>query len=162
MPTDSINFDRAWRTSEILPFLANVGLERLSCNASATGNSSNTDFVRALVNAAQIPLPSCMNGPGDSCPLSDFVSFVQEREQMYGDFVGACGGAGNATNATSTLGFYEGVLPADGEAVQTVPLALNDSLLSTKESGAHRPVIGWLASAGVTGLIAAVAAVGVF
>ena len=157
MPTDSINFDRAWRTSEILPFLANIGLERLSCNASATGNASNADFVRALVNAAQIPLPGCTDGPDDSCPLSDFVSFVHEREELYGDFVGACGGAGNATNATSTLGLYEGALPADGAAVQTVSLVLNGSSpFSAKESGARRPMsASWLASAAVAGLIAA-------
>lgn len=159
MPVESINFDRAWRTSEILPFLANVGLERLSCNASATGNGSNTEFVRALVNAAQIPLPGCTDGPEDSCPLGDFVSFVREREQLYGDFVGACGGAGNATNATSTLGLYEGALPADGAAVQTLMLTLNDSSpLSAKESSARGPVTGhgWLASVGVAWLIAAV------
>ncbi|KAI0734821.1 histidine phosphatase superfamily, partial [Fomitopsis betulina] len=161
MPTDSINFDRAWRTSEILPFLANIGLERFACNASATGNGSNTDFVRALVNAAQIPLPGCTDGPEDSCSLNNFVSFVREREQLYGDFVGTCGGAGNATNATSTLGLYEGALPADGAAVQTVSFALNNSApLSANESGAYRTTVDWLASrsAGVVGLIAAAAA----
>ncbi|KAH9922704.1 phosphoglycerate mutase-like protein [Fomitopsis serialis] len=136
MPADSINYDRAWRTSNILPFLANIGLERLQCNATATGNSSNTDFVRVLVNAAQIPLPGCTDGPEDSCSLDSFVSFVSQREALYGDFVGACGGSGNVTNATSTLGFYEGTLPANGAAVQTAPISLNkSSSVSAQESG---------------------------
>ncbi|TFY67063.1 hypothetical protein EVJ58_g1861 [Rhodofomes roseus] len=158
MPTDSVNYDRAWRTSEILPFLANVGIERLSCNASATGNSSDTDFVRVLVNAAQIPLPGCTDGPEDSCSLKEFVSFVQDREALYGDFVGACGGSGKMTNATNTLGFYEGTLPANGAAIQTVAVSLNGSLsVSVKDSGATLTSnVAGLVSVGIGALVAGV------
>ena len=31
---------RAWKTSEILPFLGHVGIERVSCPAMAPGNQS--------------------------------------------------------------------------------------------------------------------------
>ena len=78
MPTDRINHQRAWRTSEILPFLGHVGIERLKCaNASPeTGFNSTSGgdgaedgwddgaFVRVLVNGAPIPIPECQTGPG--------------------------------------------------------------------------------------------------
>jgi acid phosphatase len=57
MPVDKINYERAWKTSDILPFLANIALERLECNAKATGNSTNGTYIRTLVNSATIPLP---------------------------------------------------------------------------------------------------------
>lgn len=57
MPTTRINYERAWKTSEILPFLANVGLERMECNATAIGNNTNGTYIRTLVNSATIPLP---------------------------------------------------------------------------------------------------------
>jgi acid phosphatase len=57
------------------------------------------------------------------------------REKQYGNFVSAC--ALNGTNATSTLGIYEGVLPADGAAVQVMSFALNGStsLLGANSTG---------------------------
>jgi hypothetical protein len=87
MPVDSINYERSWKTSQILPFLANVGLERLSCNATATGTGANatggntsgsesTFFIRTLVNSATIPIPGCASGPSGSCPLNNFTSFI--------------------------------------------------------------------------------------
>jgi len=32
MPLDHINYDRVWKTSEIIPFLGHVAIERLECN----------------------------------------------------------------------------------------------------------------------------------
>jgi acid phosphatase len=119
MPASSINFARAWRTSDILPFLGHVALERLECPGlqapnsgnSTAGNSTSgeetsaTSFVRALVNGAPIPFPACQDGPGASCALGEFVGYIQERAQRYGDFDAACGV--NATNATNVLGIYQ-------------------------------------------------------
>jgi acid phosphatase len=86
MPATAINYERAWRTSEILPFLANVALEAISCNNTAGGNSTATQtnaagpaaevYVRALVNQAPIPIPGCSEGPGASCPLASFTDFI--------------------------------------------------------------------------------------
>jgi acid phosphatase len=76
MPADALNYERVWRTSDILPFLANVGLERLECNASATPTNASGVFVRVLVNAAPMPLPGCSAGPDASCALANFTQFV--------------------------------------------------------------------------------------
>jgi acid phosphatase len=149
MPATSINYERAWKTSQILPFLANIALERLSCNATQTGNGTQ-DYVRALVNSAPIPIPGCIDGPDGSCALSNFTKFIAgkyvtsrkrarsdlarpDREKQYGNFVEKCGV--NATNATSTLGIYEGQLPAHGAAIEVATITLNGSLSVNKKKG---------------------------
>ncbi|KAI0730884.1 phosphoglycerate mutase-like protein [Earliella scabrosa] len=117
MPTDRINHRRAWRTSEILPFLGHVGIERLECS-SAFVNSTEEDngaeslldvgsFVRVLVNGAPIPIPDCQDGPGDSCLLAGFTEYIQARAGLYGDFVGACQINETVTNRTNTLTIFE-------------------------------------------------------
>jgi hypothetical protein len=57
---------------------------------------------------------------------------------MYGNFVEKCGL--NATNDTATLGFYEGKLPANGEAVQVLTVQLNDTGVSDakKKTGGNK------------------------
>jgi acid phosphatase len=75
MPVDHINYERSWKTSQILPFLANVALERISCNATQTGNGTK-DYIRALVNSAPIPIPGCADGPDGSCAVANFTKFV--------------------------------------------------------------------------------------
>ncbi|KAK4698361.1 acid phosphatase, partial [Phenoliferia sp. Uapishka_3] len=101
MPDTSINPNRAWKTSEILPFLGHVALENVYCPANST------NFVRVLVNHAPIPIPNCQSGPDSSCPASEFVEYITGRQKLYGDFVGACGLTGQA-NATDGLGIYYG------------------------------------------------------
>ncbi|TFK49041.1 phosphoglycerate mutase-like protein [Heliocybe sulcata] len=102
MPTDEINYARVWKTSEILPFLGHVGLERLECS----GNQGNGTYVRALVNSAPIPIPNCQDGPGSSCAIDAFGQYMSERAALYGDFVGACGINDTLTNRTDLLGIY--------------------------------------------------------
>ncbi|KAI0313277.1 histidine phosphatase superfamily [Amylostereum chailletii] len=109
LPLDQINYARAWRTSEILPFLGHVGLEKMSCSLGSNISSSAfapQEYVRVLVNSAPMPLPGCSDrGPGDSCVLSEFASFVQARAQAYGDFKTAC----NTTNGTNTISFFQNI-----------------------------------------------------
>lgn len=107
LPTDRINYDRAWRTSRLLPFLGHVGLERLSCS-NATGATEGT-YVRAIVNGAPMPLPNPCNadGPGDSCAGADFQTFVQARSEMY-DFSTDCGNA----DGTDAITFFSNITTA--------------------------------------------------
>ncbi|CAF1361036.1 unnamed protein product [Didymodactylos carnosus] len=86
-PLDQINYQRAWRTSELIPFLGHVALERLNC-VSVTHNGS---FVRVLINSAPNPLPHCASGPGGSCPLRHYMDYIQQRHALYGNFSKACG-----------------------------------------------------------------------
>lgn len=101
MPATSLNYARAWRTSNILPFLANVALERLTCGATAGGNATHNEtnaaevaaqggegesYVRVLVNQAPVPVPGCDDGPGASCPLGNFSALI-EGEQRPTKFI---------------------------------------------------------------------------
>ena len=92
MPTDEINYGRAWRTSDILPFLGHVGIERLECTnetEQVAGNANATaPFIRVLVNSAPIPIPGCQDGPGGSCGFDDFATYIEQRVSLYGDFIG--------------------------------------------------------------------------
>ncbi|KAL1940701.1 hypothetical protein VTO73DRAFT_7742 [Trametes versicolor] len=116
MPADRINSARAWRTSEILPFLGHVGIERLQCgNAtidSASGGAGAEDvgedgaYVRVLVNGAPIPVPECQDGPGASCALASFGEYIAQRAAVYGDFIGACGINDTVANRTDLLSIY--------------------------------------------------------
>lgn len=128
LPTDRIKYGRAWKTSEILPFLGHVGIERLSCsgpglngtagmgpNTNTSGAAMNTTgtYVRVLVNSAPIPLPACAGadtGPGGSCSMSTFNNFVQGRVNQYGNFKTAC----RTTNGSDTISFYGNITMAMG------------------------------------------------
>lgn len=104
MPTDRINYQRAWKSSNLLPFLGNIAIERLSCRGSH--GYDDGDYYRALVNSAPQPLPSCADGPGTSCSADSFSKCLKERVEMFSGFTTAC----NATykNSTDTMTVYDG------------------------------------------------------
>lgn len=92
LPTDSINYARAWRMSELIPFLGHIGIEKMTCDAGLSGApAGETDFVRIIANMAPRPIPSCQNGPGASCGFADFAAFVDGGLEKYGDFHKVCG-----------------------------------------------------------------------
>ncbi|KDQ62133.1 hypothetical protein JAAARDRAFT_189502 [Jaapia argillacea MUCL 33604] len=101
MPSTEINYSREWKTSQILPFLGHVGIERLDC-VNRTSRLQES-FVRVLVNSAPIPIPGCQDGPGESCGLAAFGDYIGERIKLYGDFIGACGINGTVANRTDLL-----------------------------------------------------------
>ena len=89
MPLDRINHERIFKTSEILPFLGNVVLERLKCSATKDEESAGA-FVRIIVNGAAKVQPSCNSGPGGTCPLNDFVKIVDTLPGIYGNLDKVC------------------------------------------------------------------------
>ncbi|CAF0840388.1 unnamed protein product [Didymodactylos carnosus] len=99
-PLDQINHQRAWRTSELIPVLGHVALERLDC-ASVTHTGS---FVRVLVNSIPKPLPHCASGPAGSCPLPHYMDYVQRRHALYEKFSKTCGV--RYKNTTDVLAIY--------------------------------------------------------
>ncbi|TQV90621.1 repressible acid phosphatase [Cordyceps javanica] len=103
MPTDRINFRRAWKSSNILPFLGNIAIERLECRGSH--GYDDGDFYRVLVNSSPQPLPSCNDGPGTSCSRDAFGKYLEERADMFTGFTEHC----NATykNSTDVMTLYE-------------------------------------------------------
>lgn len=102
MPTDRINYRRAWKSSNILPFLGNIAVERLQCRGSH--GYDDGEFYRVLVNSAPQPLPSCADGPGTSCSRDAFGEYLQQRADMFTGFTEHC----NATykNSTDTMSLY--------------------------------------------------------
>ena len=102
MPTEAINFNRAWISSYILPFLTNVAIEKMQCDSFGYDAG---EFYRVLVNAGPEPLIGCTDGPGQSCSRSAFEAWVQQRGQMFGSFSQQCGVT--VDNATDVLSIYQ-------------------------------------------------------
>lgn len=92
LPTTHVAEDRVWRTSSVMPMGGRVTLERLTCSSPSSDSANgNGPFIRININDGIIPLPYCQSGPGKSCPLSQFVEFVQRRRTEVGEFGDICG-----------------------------------------------------------------------
>ncbi|KAF2021579.1 acid phosphatase-like protein [Aaosphaeria arxii CBS 175.79] len=87
MPLTTQNYNRAWKSSHILPFLSNIAIEKLSCDSYGfdAGN-----YVRVLVNQSPQYVPGCANGPGESCSSDQFQELVQKRGELAGGFTEKC------------------------------------------------------------------------
>lgn len=91
-PTSHVNHVRAWKMSDLIPFLGHVGMEKMTCEMpSAHGKESERkEFVRFIANTAPRPLPLCQDGPGASCSLKNFRKIVNAGMEKFGDFDGVC------------------------------------------------------------------------
>lgn len=90
-----MNPDRLFVASHYTTMRGTIAFERLNCLAdgsSFTGNntSSNATYVRIRLNDAVYTLPSCRDGPGGSCLLSDYAQYVSEKLEAAGSFVDNC------------------------------------------------------------------------
>lgn len=80
MPTedlsiDKIDFARTYVHGKLVPQGARIYLERFLKDGES--------YVRYLVNESVAPLSDCYSGPGFSCPLSDFNSYITDRLSKY-------------------------------------------------------------------------------
>lgn len=57
---------------------------------SSSNSTTDHTYVRILLNDAVYPLPVCKNGPGKSCLLSEYKSFLEKRLAGAGDLKGRC------------------------------------------------------------------------
>ncbi|KAF2140709.1 uncharacterized protein K452DRAFT_288798 [Aplosporella prunicola CBS 121167] len=103
MPTDRVNYRRAWRSSHMLTFLTNIAVERMSCDSYGF-EDAGSDFFRVLVNNSPQPLLGCDDGPGETCARATFEKWIAERGQMFGQFGEKCGV--DYDNSTNVLGIY--------------------------------------------------------
>jgi hypothetical protein len=101
MPTEVMNPNRAWISSYILPFLTNIGIEKLECDSYGYNAGK---YYRVLVNQSPQPLPGCVDGPGLSCSSSGFEKYLSERLDMFGGFSDKCGV--EVSNKTDVLSIY--------------------------------------------------------
>ncbi|KAA8904711.1 hypothetical protein TRICI_005408 [Trichomonascus ciferrii] len=85
VPENGMPFDRrddgtVFQISQIIPMLAHLTLERITC--------AHDTFVRVNLNDQYIPLPGCQSGPGKSCPLGDYEEYVLKYHEDYEDKCG--------------------------------------------------------------------------
>lgn len=91
MPLDKVNPTRVWKTSEIIPFLGHVSLERMECAAQQDEEDAPAEpYVRIIVNGSPQEQPACHGGPGGSCPLQDFLDLVEKLPGIYGELKEVC------------------------------------------------------------------------
>lgn len=102
MPEDRINYNRVWKSSEILPFLTNIAIEKMSCESYGYDEG---EYYRILNNAGPQPLVDCRDGPGGSCSRDSFHDFVKEKLESTVGYNEACG-SGDSDYPTS-LTLYE-------------------------------------------------------
>jgi len=86
-PTDHINWTRAWKMADLIPFLGHVGMEMMSCDGST---AMQGEYVRVIANTAPRPIPKCQSGPGASCPMEEFEALIAEKDEKWGDFHKMC------------------------------------------------------------------------
>ncbi|KAI0016097.1 histidine acid phosphatase [Xylariomycetidae sp. FL0641] len=113
MPTNRINYRRAWKSSHILPFLGNVAIERLQCKGSY--GYDDGEYYRALVNNSPQPLPDCADGPGTSCSRGAFETYIQDRVDKFQGFSQACNV--DYDNSTDIMSIYTDAKEGNGTAV---------------------------------------------
>ena len=94
MPLDRVNHERAWVTSDIVPFLGNVQMEKLNCSEAYGYRGPRGDYYRVLVNEAPQPLIGCVDGPAESCSRAGLERLWSEKTARFGDWAGVCGGQG--------------------------------------------------------------------
>lgn len=71
LPTDRILFPNVYNHAVFVPQAARLYTEKYSCD--------NHHYVRFIVNDAVYPLAECQNGPGFSCSLPDYETYVNTR-----------------------------------------------------------------------------------
>lgn len=77
------------------PTAAAHGVQRRLTNttyvpASNTTSSGNATYIRIRLNDAVYTIPSCKNGPGQSCLLSDYVDYVSSKYAAEGNWAQNC------------------------------------------------------------------------
>lgn len=79
-------------------------------STGSSGSSTNATYIRIKLNDAVYTLPSCQDGPGKSCLLSEYVEFLSARYAAEGSWTENCNATAAAGGAppTTVLGasFY--------------------------------------------------------
>lgn len=110
MPLDQINYNRAWVSSYILPFLTNIAIEKMDCsqNYYIKSQSSNSTlgsiFYRVLVNDSPQTLPGCYDGPLESCSAAGLQNYLSDRAALFSGYSQACNQS--YSNSTDYVTFY--------------------------------------------------------
>lgn len=108
MPLNQINYNRAWVSSYILPFLTNIAIEKMDCSQSyyvkSQSNSSSSTYYRVVVNDSPQTLPGCFDGPAESCSASGLQNWLAGRAAMFEGYSSKCNVS--YSNSTDYVSFY--------------------------------------------------------
>ncbi|KAK8034331.1 histidine acid phosphatase [Apiospora rasikravindrae] len=66
------------------------GSAPVSAITGAPAAQKNATYIRIRLNDAVYPVPSCQDGPGRSCMLSDYVKYVADKYAAEGDWLENC------------------------------------------------------------------------
>lgn len=102
MPLDTINHQRVWKSSQIIPFLTDIGIEKMECESHGYENGT---YYRVMVNHNPQSIPDCRDGPGDSCKEESVSKWLPKRADMFGDFDTTC--KVNYDNSTNIMSIYD-------------------------------------------------------
>ncbi|OTB16807.1 hypothetical protein K445DRAFT_316285 [Daldinia sp. EC12] len=88
---------RLWVGSRYVSMRGTIAFERLNCATKGDdepgaypADGLNDTYIRIKLNDAVYPVPSCNDGPGSSCKLSDYVRYVAEKYAAEGDWITNC------------------------------------------------------------------------
>ncbi|POS85329.1 hypothetical protein EPUL_003326 [Erysiphe pulchra] len=102
MPLHTINHQRVWKSSQIIPFMTDIALEKLECDSHDFDKGT---YYRTLLNNNPLSIPDCQDGPSESCKESSLVKWLAKRAKVVGDFDTTCNV--NYKNSTNILTIYE-------------------------------------------------------
>ncbi|KAK6465221.1 acid phosphatase [Scheffersomyces coipomensis] len=111
MPMDKIRLTDTYHHVNVVPMGARFITEKLK--------NEHGYYVRFIVNDAVIPVPSCSNGPGFSCPFDQFKDYINKRIGHL-DLAKDCGTAANVPQKLTFYWDYNEVT-YDAEALKVVP-----------------------------------------
>jgi acid phosphatase len=101
MPLDNINHQRAWKSSNILQFLTNIAIEKMSCSSFVYESG---EYWCVLVNNSPQSLDGCSAGPGEGCSDSELGSWLAGRAEIVGRYGEVC--RVDYGNSTDVLSIY--------------------------------------------------------
>lgn len=109
LPDNFIPGNRLYYASRFVSMRGTISFERLSCPSQSHhggGGHSDNKYVRIKLNDAVYTVPSCRNGPGGSCEVSDYANYVAQKYKStkqpggFGGFLANCGAKSNASSAS--------------------------------------------------------------
>jgi len=89
-----IPHDWKYIASRFVSMRGTVALERLGCQVKSgvwwNPNLKNETYVRILLNDAVYPVPTCKDGPGKSCLLSEYKDITGKKLAAAGSLKSRC------------------------------------------------------------------------
>ncbi|KAJ5714456.1 phosphoglycerate mutase-like protein [Penicillium malachiteum] len=90
LPDTHIPTNHLYNVAHWITMRGTVAFEALNCEVESGKKSTNETYIRVLFNDAVYPIVSCQNGPGKSCLLSEYATFIEEKNKKAGNFIDYC------------------------------------------------------------------------